>query len=138
MSVTGGDPTLTRRVGVHLAFATPVGCLFARQARPKAATPQRPRQPVRHEQVDPAGKVTLFMSGHLYNVGIGRTTRAPVLSLVEDLDAQDVNADTGKLLRDLSIGASRVLPTPDTHETPELGARGFRVLADFTGVRGGT
>lgn len=83
----------------------------AYQARPKATptgTTTGPHQRIRHDQVDADGKLTLRHNGRLHHIGIGRThARTPVIMLIHDLDIHIINADTGELLRELTLDPTR-------------------------------
>jgi|SRR5579859_1910290 len=80
-------------------------------ARPKAAPGDRAADThdrVRTDRIDTTGVVTLRHGGKLYHIGTGRaqaTTR--VLLLVQDLHIRVINADTGELLRELTLDPAR-------------------------------
>jgi hypothetical protein len=80
-------------------------------ARPKAAPGDRASDThdrVRTDRVDTDGKLTLRVNGKLHHIGIGRAhARTPVLMLVCDLHIRVINAATGELLRELTLGPSR-------------------------------
>ncbi len=80
-------------------------------ARPKAS-PGDPtagtHDRVRTDRTDPAGKLTLRVSGRLHHIGTGREhARTPVLMLVQDLHVRIINAATGELIRELDIDPAR-------------------------------
>jgi hypothetical protein len=91
-----------------LARATPMD---AYTARPKA-TPRGPRiQPhyrVRHDRVDPSGVITIRYDSRLRHIGLGRQHAGQrVLALTADRHIRVINADTGELLRELTLDPSR-------------------------------
>jgi hypothetical protein len=81
--------------------------LEAYVARPKATPGDRSDDRhlrVRTDRVDKGGKVTLRLDGKLHSIGIGRLLAGTrVTMLVSDLDVRVVDADTGELLRELTI-----------------------------------
>lgn len=81
------------------------------QARPKAIPGDRTagtHDRVRTGRTDPAGKLTLRVSGRLHHIGTGReNARTPVLMLVQDLNARIINAATCELIRELVIDPAR-------------------------------
>ena len=83
----------------------------AYRARPKAAPRDSTRDPhhrVRHDIVDPAGKITLRHAGRLYKIGIGRPrARARVIALIDDLNIGVIHATTGELIRVFTLDTSR-------------------------------
>ena len=83
----------------------------AYQARPKAGPGDRitgTHDRVRTDRTDPAGKLTLRVSGRLHHIGTGReNARIPVLMLVQDLHVRIINAATGDLIRELVIDPGR-------------------------------
>jgi transposase InsO family protein len=85
--------------------------LEAYAARPKATPGDRSDDRhlrVRSDRIDTAGKVTLRLDGQLYSIGIGRAhTGTRVTMLVEDLDVRVVDAQTGELLRELTIDLTK-------------------------------
>ncbi|MEV4113147.1 hypothetical protein [Nonomuraea sp. NPDC049695] len=74
---------------------------------------------VRHDRVDRSGIVTLRLGGRLHHIGVGRTyARTYVLLLVDDLHIRVVNAVTGELLRELTLGPTRdYQPQANTNKT---------------------
>jgi len=99
-------------------------------ARPKAAPGDRTADThhrVRTDRTDPAGKLTLRVSGRLHHIGTGREhARTHVLMLVQDLHVRIINAATGELIRELVIDPARDYqplgrppgPQPKTPRTP--------------------
>ena len=80
-------------------------------ARPKAR-PAKPPIPVhyrvRRDKVDTSGVITLRYDSQLRHVGLGREHHGKrVLALVADLWIRVVDADTGELLRELTLDPSR-------------------------------
>jgi transposase InsO family protein len=80
-------------------------------ARPKAQPGDRTtgtHNRVRTDRTDPAGKLTLRVSGKLHHIGTGsENARTPVLMLVQDLHVRILNAATGELIRELVIDPTR-------------------------------
>jgi transposase InsO family protein len=80
-------------------------------ARPKAQPGDRTtgtHHRVRTDRTDPAGKLTLRVSGKLHHIGTGsENARTPVLMLVQDLHVRIINAATGDLIRELVIDPGR-------------------------------
>lgn len=97
----------TRRPHRALARRTP---LEAYTARPPA-TPgglHTTHHRVRHDIVDKAGAVTLRHNSKLHHIGIGKPhTGTRVILLVADLDIRIIDADTGELLRALTLDPTR-------------------------------
>jgi transposase InsO family protein len=79
----------------------------AYQTRPKATPTSRDDDThwrVRHDIVDPTGRVTLRYHGRLHHIGIGRThARTRITLLAADLDIRVINTATGELLRHLTL-----------------------------------
>jgi transposase InsO family protein len=102
----------TRRPHRSLHGRTPAA---AYHALPKAS----PTEPagsdyrLRHDKIDPTGKLTLRHAGRLHHIGISRTHAGdPVLMLIRDLHIRVVHAHTGELLRELTLN-----PTVDYQPT---------------------
>ncbi len=80
-------------------------------ARPKAQPGDRTagtHNRVRTDRTDPAGKLTLRVSGKLHHISTGsENARTPVLMLFQDLHVRILNAATGQLIRELTINPSR-------------------------------
>ena len=73
---------------------------------------------VRRDRVDDAGSITLRVNGRLHHIGIGRPhARTPVIILAHDLHVRVVNAQTGELLRELTIDTTRDYQ-PQTRKLP--------------------
>ncbi len=89
--------------------ATPAS---AYQARPKA-TPGADRtrdthDRVRTDRVSTTGNLTLRHNGRLHHIGIGRAHAGThALLLIADLDIRIINADTGEILRELTLDPTR-------------------------------
>jgi hypothetical protein len=81
------------------------------QARAKAVPGDRTADAhwrVRTDRTDPAGKLTLRVSGKLHHIGAGtENARVPVLMLVRDLNVRIINAATGELIRELTVDPGR-------------------------------
>lgn len=92
------------------------------QRLPKAA-PTGTRETDAHERdrrdrVDDAGSITMRVNGRLHHIGIGRPhARTPVIILAHDLHVRVVNAQTGELLRELTIDTTRDYQ-PQTRKLP--------------------
>ncbi|MEX1909817.1 IS481 family transposase, partial [Janibacter sp. Y6] len=83
----------------------------AYQARPKAAPPDEPtartHARVRTDRVN-EGTITLRHAGRLHHIGIGRALNGHrVLVLVHDLEITVVHADTGEIIRQLTLDPTR-------------------------------
>ena len=83
----------------------------AYSARPKA-TPTKPSIPVhyrvRREKADTSGVITIRYDSQLRHIGLGREhARKRVLALVADLYIRVVDAETGQLLRELTLNPNR-------------------------------
>src|SRR5271155_4476387 len=88
--------------------ATPAA---AYAARPKAVPGDRAADThdrVRTDRIDNTGLVTLRHQGQLYHIGIGRAhARTRVLLLVQDRHIRVINADTGELIRELTLNPDK-------------------------------
>jgi transposase InsO family protein len=93
----------------HRSLTTGATPAATYQARPKA-TPtgiHSPHSRIRHDRVN-SGKVTLRIAGELHHIGIGRTLeRTPVIMLIDDLDIRIIHANTGEIIRTLTIDPNR-------------------------------
>jgi len=83
----------------------------AYSARPKA-TPTKPSIPVhyrvRRDKADTSGVITIRYDSQLRHIGLGREhARKRVLALVADLYIRVVDAETGQLLRELTLNPNR-------------------------------
>jgi transposase InsO family protein len=106
-------------------------------ARPKAH-PSGPRIPphyrVRRDRVDSSGVVTLRYHSRLRHIGLGRAHAGTrILLLAADDNVRVVNADTGDLLRQLTLDPTRdyqpiTTPAPDRRHTapPAAGVKAGR------------
>lgn len=77
---------------------------------PKASpnTASRTDHRIRHDRIDPTGKVTLRYQSHLYKIGIGRAhARTRIVMLINDRDIRIINPTTGELLRHLTLDPTR-------------------------------
>ena len=89
----------------------PSGARAPNTARPKAQ-PAKPSIPVhyrvRRDKTDPAGVITLRYDSQLRHIGLGREhARKRILALVADRYIRVVDAETGELLRELTLDPSR-------------------------------
>jgi transposase InsO family protein len=72
-----------------------------------ATTPETEHR-IRRDKVDQSGKVTLRHNTHLYKIGIGRAhARTPIIMLIAGLEIRVVAAQTGELLRHLTLDIDR-------------------------------
>lgn len=83
----------------------------AYNARPKA-TPAKPSIPVhyrvRRDKTDTSGVFTLRYDSQLRHIGLGtENARKRILALIADLDIRVVDAETGELLRELTLDPNR-------------------------------
>ncbi len=99
--------------------ATPAAAYKARpKATPTGAQPTHER--VRRDRIDDSGVVTLRHHGRLHHIGIGRThARTHVLLLIQDLQIRVIAADTGELLRDLTLDPTRDYQPRGTTPSPK-------------------
>ncbi len=83
----------------------------AYQARPKThpTGPRiKPHYRVRRDRVDNGGLITVRYDSRLRHIGLGRKhTRKPVLALIADRQIRVIDAETGELLRALTLDPSR-------------------------------
>ena len=124
--------------------ATPAA---AYATRPKAVPGDRAADThdrVRTDRIDNTGLVTLRHQGQLYHIGIGRAHAGTrVLLLVQDLHIRVINADTGELIRELTLNTAKRYqatgkPSGWPKKTPRP-LRGFAVSSmscDITRVAG--
>jgi transposase InsO family protein len=124
--------------------ATPAA---AYAARPKAVPGDRAADThdrVRTDRIDNTGLVTLRHQGQPYHIGIGRAHAGTrVLLLVQDLHIRVINADTGELIRELTLNTAKRYqatgkPSGWPKKTPRP-LRGFAVSSmscDITVVAG--
>jgi hypothetical protein len=86
--------------------------LQAHGARVKARPPDAPSAEahfrVRQDKVDAGGTVTLRHDSRLHHIGIGRAHKGrPIKLLVADREIRVLAADTGELIRQLTLDPSR-------------------------------
>lgn len=63
---------------------------------------------LRHDKVDKSGRVTIRHASRLHHIGIGyEHVGATVRMLIHDLHITVINADTGEILRDLTLDTTR-------------------------------
>ncbi len=103
----------------------------AYRARPKAGPGQRSDDThwrVRNDRVDKAGRVTLRHGGRLHHIGLGHEhVGTRVVMLVADRNVRVIGADTGELLRQLTLDPARDYqpldrppgPQPRNRQRPE-------------------
>jgi transposase InsO family protein len=76
----------------------------AHPPQPQPATHFR----VRHDTIDKMGRVTLRYNNRLHHIGIGRAYKhTPITLLVADLDIRIIHADTGEVIRHLTLNPNR-------------------------------
>lgn len=80
-----------------------------RCVRPGPAGPRiPPHYRVRRDRTDQLGVVTLRYDSRLRHIGLGREhARKAVRMLIADLQVRVIDADTGELLRDLTLDPSK-------------------------------
>ena len=97
-----------RRPHRSLNGATPA---VAYQRRPKAGptgSDAGPHHRIRHDRIDTTGSVSLRRGGAMHHIGLGRAhAGAPVILLIADLDIRVIHADTGEVLRALTLDPNR-------------------------------
>jgi transposase InsO family protein len=98
----------TARPHRALGRTTPITAYTARPKALPAATPlNTTHHRVRHDIVN-NGTVTLRHNSRLHHIGIGKAhSGTPVLILAVDLDIRIIDADTGELLRRLTLDPTR-------------------------------
>jgi transposase InsO family protein len=63
---------------------------------------------IRHDRIDTTGAVSLRRGGRMHHIGLGRhLAGTPVILLIADLDIRVIHADTGELLRALTLDPNR-------------------------------
>jgi transposase InsO family protein len=92
-----------------LGGRTPLQAYSARiKARPATREASETHFRVRHDKVDPQGKVTLRHDSRLHHIGLGRAHKGkPIKLLVADRDIRVLDARTGELIRHLTLDPSR-------------------------------
>lgn len=94
----------------HRAIArrTPATAYAARpKSRPTGLRIQ-PHYRIRRDRVDTGGVITLRYQSRLRHIGLGREhARQRVLALIADRHVRVINADTGELLRELTLDPDR-------------------------------
>ena len=92
----------------HPRNATPAAAYAARPKATPEDTTTDPDLRVRHDRIDNYGRVTLRHDGRLHHIGIGLAhSRTPVLLLIAELDIRVLDADTGELLRHLTLDPTK-------------------------------
>ncbi len=92
-----------------LGGRTPLQAYSARlKARPVSEESLEGHFRVRHDKVDAAGTVTLRHDSKLHHIGLGRAHKGkPIKLLVADRDIRVLDAQTGELIRRLTLDPSR-------------------------------
>jgi transposase InsO family protein len=92
-----------------LGGRTPLQVFSARiKARPALLDPPEAHFRIRHDKVDTAGTVTLRHDSKLHHIGLGRAHKGkPIKLLVADRDISVLDAETGELIRKLTLDPSR-------------------------------
>jgi transposase InsO family protein len=82
---------------------------------------------IRRDRVDKTGAVSLRRAGRMHHIGIGRAhTGTAVILLIDDLHIRVINADTGEMLRALTLDPTvGYQPRFKHNKTPEPQVRGF-------------
>ena len=63
---------------------------------------------LRKDRIDTTGKITIRHAGQMFRIGIGRAHKhQPVIALIDDLDIRIIHAQTGELLRRLTLDPTR-------------------------------
>jgi phosphoribosyl 1,2-cyclic phosphodiesterase len=98
----------TARPHRAIGRATPIPAYTARPKATPATTPlDTTHHRVRHDIVN-NGTVTLRHNSRLHHIGIGKAhSGTRVLILAVDLDIRVINADTGELMRRLTLDPDR-------------------------------
>jgi transposase InsO family protein len=81
----------------------------AYQARPKATPTGRDdtHYRIRHDRVS-SGRVSLRVNGNMHHIGLGRPLDGTrVILLIADLDVRVIHADTGEIIRTLTLDANK-------------------------------
>jgi transposase InsO family protein len=88
---------------------TPLQAYNARtKARPGAGTLPATHFRVRKDKVDKTGRVTLRHNSRLHHIGIGRAhTGQAIKLLIADQNIRIINANTGQLIRELTLDPNR-------------------------------
>lgn len=67
-----------------------------------------PRYRTRHDTIDTNGRVTIRYRGRLHHIGIGRPRAGTAITmLIADRDIRIIHADTGELIRHLTLDPNR-------------------------------
>ena len=92
-----------------LGGRTPLQAYSARlKARPLDGTTPDAHFRIRHDKVDTAGTVTLRHDSKLHHIGLGRAHKGkPIKLLIADRDIRVLDAQTGGLIRQLTLDPSR-------------------------------
>jgi Integrase core domain len=92
-----------------LGGRTPLQAYGARiKARPVSLEAPEGHFRVRHDKVDPGGTVTLRHDSKIHHIGLGRAHKGRAVKLlVADRDIRVLDAQTGELIRRLTLDPSR-------------------------------
>jgi transposase InsO family protein len=102
------DEYNNRRPHRSLGRITPAAAYLRLPKAGPAGSDARAHHRVRHDRIDTSGVVTLRRGGRLHHIGVGRAHAGKVVVLlVIDLDVRVVNANTGELIRSLTIDPDR-------------------------------
>jgi transposase InsO family protein len=98
----------THRPHRALQRRTPTQAWHARPRDAPTSPAGQPHHRIRRDTVDKAGVITLRHDSRLHHIGIGkRLTGTRVIALIADLDVRIIRADTGELLRQLTLDPTR-------------------------------
>ncbi len=87
---------------------TPAEAFAARPKAPPTGPRIEPHYRVRRDRVDATGVITLRYNSRLRHIGLGREhARTRVLALIADLNVRVIHAETGELLRELTLDPDR-------------------------------
>ena len=101
-----GNTYNTTRPHRSLAGRTPTDAYTARAKATPNSSDGHWR--IRHDKVDKTGRVTLRHASQLHHIGLGyEHIDTPVRILVHDLHITVINADTGEIIRDLTLDPDR-------------------------------
>ena len=97
-----------RRPHRSLNRSTPAAAYHRLPKATPAGTDTGTHHRIRHDRIDTTGAVSLRRAGRMHHIGLGRAhAGTPVILLIADLDIHVINADTGELLRALTLDPTR-------------------------------
>jgi len=97
-----------RRPHRSLNRSTPAAAYHRLPKATPAGTDAGTHHRIRHDRIDTTGAVSLRRAGRMHHIGLGRAhAGTPVILLIADLDIHVINADTGELLRALTLDPTR-------------------------------